>query len=93
MDGGSTHPHQIHLELLAELGLIGYILFISFYLYSIIYGLRKFIYEKNYFALSGSIFIITTVLPLIPSGSFFTSYTATIFWINCSFIFFYNKKN
>ena len=93
MDGGSTHPHQIHLELLAELGLIGYILFISFYSYSIIYGLRKFIYEKNYFALSGSIFIITTVLPLIPSGSFFTSYTATIFWINCSFIFFYNKKN
>ena len=93
MDGGSTHPHQIHLELLVELGLIGYILFLSFYLYSIIYGLRKFIYENNYFALSGSIFIFTTLLPLIPSGSFFTSYTATIFWINYSFIFFYNKKN
>ena len=24
----ATHPHQIHLELLSELGLIGYILFL-----------------------------------------------------------------
>ena len=28
---GSTHPHQIHFELISELGIIGYFLFISYF--------------------------------------------------------------
>ena len=36
----ATHPHQIHLELLSEIGLIGYILFLSLMLFSIIFLLK-----------------------------------------------------
>ena len=33
-------------------------------------------------AFSSLLFIIATLIPLLPSGSFFTTYSASIFWIN-----------
>ena len=84
--GGSTHPHQVHMELLTETGLIGYILFISFFIYFIFIGIKEYFIEKNIFLLSSVMFILVSILPIIPSGSFFTTYTATIFWINFSFL-------
>ncbi len=84
--GIANHPHQIHLEFLSETGLIGYIIFLFFFLYSIFYGLKLFFKNRNIFALSSSLFLFATFLPLLPSGSFFTSYSATIFWINYSFL-------
>lgn len=78
----STHPHQVHFELLSETGLFGYLsFFIFFYLFlkkSITFQLKS----KNFYQLSGILLILATFLPLIPSGSFFTTYGATIFWLN-----------
>ena len=82
----STHPHQIHLEFLSETGSVGYLAFIVFFFFSIINGFRNYYYSKNLYSLCGTLFITTTFLPLIPSGSFFTTYGATIFWINYSLI-------
>ena len=86
LDGSSTHPHQIHYEFLSETGLVGYIIFITFFLYSIIKGFINFFKNHNPYVLSSTLFLIATALPFIPSGSFFTSYGATIFWINFSFL-------
>ena len=88
--GGSTHPHQTHFEILAELGIIGYLLIIG----NIIFVLVRCFREQNKeFLVKGSIlFVIATFLPLLPSGSFFTSYGATIFWINYSFLIKSNLK-
>ena len=77
--GGDIHPHQIHYEFLAETGLFGYLIFLIFFIFSIFYGLLKFFQNKNLYTLSSTLFILATVLPLIPSGSFFTSFTASIF--------------
>ena len=77
----STHPHQIHFEFLAELGLFGYFSLMIFF----IYHFYKFIKQKNFdknLSLSGLLFILTSLLPLLPSGSFFTSHSATLFWMN-----------
>ena len=82
----STHPHQIHLEFLSETGLVGYIVFCLFFFISIFNGIKNYFYYKNLYILAGTLFIFTTFLPLIPSGSFFTTYGATIFWINYSLI-------
>ena len=30
----SIHPHQIHIELLSELGILGYLCFVVFFIYS-----------------------------------------------------------
>tara|TARA_B100000579_G_scaffold331113_1_gene281336 strand:+ start:291 stop:1544 length:1254 start_codon:yes stop_codon:yes gene_type:complete len=82
----STHPHQIHLEFLSETGIIGYTVFCLFFIFSIFVGLKNYYYFQNLYSISGTLFIITTFLPLIPSGSFFTTFGATIFWINYSLI-------
>ena len=82
----TTHPHQIHYEFLSETGIVGYIVFIIFFGYSIIFGFKSFFKNKDPLILASTLFIATTALPLIPSGSFFTSFSASIFWINYSFL-------
>ena len=82
----TTHPHQIHLEFLSEIGIIGYILLMSFLFYTIFNGFLIYRTKNDITALSATLFIIATILPILPSGSFFTTYGATIFWINFSFI-------
>ena len=86
VNGGSTHPHQIHFEMLSEIGLMGYILLFGILIYFIIKGIKFYIYNRDLLYLTGSLFILATILPIIPSGSFFTTYSATIFWINLSFV-------
>lgn len=85
----TTHPHQTHFELLSELGLIGYILILS----NIIFLLwrRKYL-KNNLYKISSILFLVATLIPILPSGSFFTSYTATIFWINYSFLINYKQN-
>ena len=81
--GASTHPHQMHFELLSEIGIIGYLLIISNLIF-LLYRQTKF--EKEFLNKSSIIFVIASLVPLLPSGSFFTSYGATIFFINYSFL-------
>ena len=80
---GSTHPHQLHFELLSEFGIIGYLLIISNFLFVLI---RSIYCKKEFLKKSSFLFITATLVPFLPSGSFFTSYVATIFFINYSFL-------
>ena len=80
----SMHPHQVHFEFLAELGLIGYIYFIIFFLATLLISFKNYLKNKDNFQLSALLFVIASLIPLIPSGSFFTTYSATLFWINFS---------
>ena len=86
--GGSTHPHQIHLEILSELGLFGYLLIMSNLIY-ILFNQRK---NNNFTKFIGISFLVTSLIPFLPSGSFFTSYGATLFFINYSFLIDLNPK-
>ena len=81
-DLSSIHPHQIHFEVLAELGSIGYLYFISFMFVSVLKSFNSYRNKKDYFVLSGMLYVITILLPILPSGSFFTSFGATVFWVN-----------
>ena len=82
----APHPHQIHFEFLSELGLVGYLTLILLLIYYITNGFIIYNKNKNLYLLSASLFTLATIMPLIPSGSFFTSFTASIFWINFSII-------
>tara|TARA_Y100001958_G_C21201459_1_gene528061 strand:- start:104 stop:1360 length:1257 start_codon:yes stop_codon:yes gene_type:complete len=81
-DLSSIHPHQIHFEVLAELGSIGYLYFIFFMFVSVLKSINSYRNKKDYFVLSGMLYVITVLLPILPSGSFFTSFGATVFWVN-----------
>mgnify|MGYP006110317713 FL=1 len=87
----STHPHQIHFELLAELGLFGYFSLMFFFIYHFYIFIKKKNFNDN-LSLSGLLFVFTSLLPLLPSGSFFTSHAATLFWMNFAFMNL-NQKN
>lgn len=90
----SAHPHQIYLEILSELGLIGFILIFSFIFINIYKGIKIFLKNKDLILLSSILYLLSSFIPLLPSGSFFSSFNATIFWINFSIMlsFIINKK-
>ena len=80
--GASTHPHQIHLEILSEMGLFGYFFFFILYLGSIIISVKNFLKTKNLYILASLLYFLFALVPILPSGSFFTTYGATLLWIN-----------
>ena len=84
--GCTTHPHQLYLEFLSEIGLVGFVLFVSFFVY-IIYRAKKYLVKnQNGAVLCSALYVFALNIPLLPSGSFFTSFGATIFWINIAII-------
>ena len=89
--GSSTHPHQFHFEFLSELGILGYILVLSNLLLIVFRYIQSS--QKNLIGNCALIFIIASIIPILPTGSFFTSYGATIFFINYSFLIRPNYSN
>ena len=89
----NTHPHQYHFELLATLGLPGYLFIITFLLYFLVKSFRFYINQKNYITLTSSLFILVFLIPLLPTGSFFTTYGASMFWLNFSLMNLGDFKN
>tara|TARA_B100001059_G_C17733323_1_gene527448 strand:+ start:117 stop:911 length:795 start_codon:yes stop_codon:yes gene_type:complete len=78
----TTHPHQIHLEFLSETGLFGYLCFLIFIFITLFLSIKSYLKNKNLYLISSILFFIISIIPLLPSGSFFTTYAATLFWIN-----------
>ena len=90
----STHPHQVHFEILSEQGIIGYLIII-FTIFNILFNSFK-IYRKtgDPIHLSSILFVLTFFIPLLPSGGFFSTFNGAIFWINFSFVHaFLNKPS
>ena len=75
LNGCSTHPHHIYLQLLSETGflVLYFFAFLYFYLIKTIY----FISDKDdliYFKYSLIFLIITNFSPLTPSGNIFNNF-------------------
>ena len=89
----TTHPHQIHFEFLSETGLFGYIIFIIFITTSLYLSIKNYLIHKNLFQLVTISYILVSILPLLPSGSFFSTYSSSLFWLNYTIMVSYIKKN
>jgi len=89
----NTHPHQYHFEILSTLGLPGYIFICLFLLYFFYKHFNFYKRNKRPINLTSFLFILLFFLPLLPTGSFFTTYGATIFWLNFSLMNLGNFKN
>ena len=92
---GSNHPHELYYEFLSETGIFGFSCFLIFILSSIIFSIKNYLKKRNIYQLSGIIVVIISILPVLPIGSFFATYTSSIFWINYAIMmgYNYNKKN
>ena len=81
----------MHLELLSETGLLGYLAFFILTLYSIYYSIKNYLIHKNNYQFAAILFIISSIIPLIPSGSLFSTFNGGIFWFNFALMLSFNK--
>ena len=79
----ATHPHNFYFEFLSEIGLLGFLLIISFFIYSF----YIFFKHRNNFIFLSSIILLVNFIPFLPRGSFFTNWNAIIIWTVFAFIF------
>jgi len=87
----STHPHNIHLEIISETGLIGYLIYIIFVLLLLINSYKIIIskkyQDKSYLYLifiSSLLIFIIMIFPFKSTGRFFSSFFGYLFWFNLS---------
>ena len=78
----SNHPHELYYEFLSETGIFGLSCFLIFILTSIIISFKSYMQKKNIYQLSALIIVVLSILPIIPTGSFLSTYMSSIFWIN-----------
>jgi len=89
----STHPHQIYLELLAEVGIVGFFYFILIFFWPFIIGIRCYLKDNNLNLLGHLMLHIFFIFPILPSGSFFGTIYGLPFWFNLSILIYLIKKD
>ncbi len=77
----NTHPHQIHFEILSEHGIIGYIFFILMMFVGLKKIFNNYAATKKIFYLSCLLYLTIFFIPLLPSGSFFSTFNGVLFWL------------
>lgn len=94
----STHPHNVLLEFIAELGLIGLFFIFFKFIYILKKSIKIFSQNKkkyNHESVSNLIFIISPILivyPFLPSGSYFNNWNLSIYFLNIAFFMYAISK-
>jgi hypothetical protein len=77
---------------LAEHGILGTIICLSIFFKLFFDLLRKIPITKNEIQFASFIYILMVFMPVLPSGAFFSDNLLTLFFINFSLLFCYNKN-
>jgi O-antigen ligase len=88
----STHPHQIHFEILSEQGALGFALIMYFIIIFLLKNIKIFIKCKNINYLNNITYIFLFFLPLLPGAGIFGTFNGALFWIIFSLTYL-NYKN
>ena len=67
----STHPHNFYFEILSELGIIGLIFLVSFFIFSFARFFNCYLKNKDDFLIVNFLIILVYFIPVLPRGSFF----------------------
>ena len=88
----TTHPHQVYIEFLSEHGFLGTFILLSLFFSLIFKNIKKILRSQNYIQIGCFVYLLSVFLPLIPSGSFFSDFNITFFFINLSVMYAVSKK-
>ena len=96
--GCSTHPHNYYLEILSEGGIIGAVLLIAFFVFLLKNSIANQI--KNNYTINPEKYLLIPVIlifflevwPLKSTGSFFTTWNASFFWLTAGILLATNTK-
>lgn len=94
----TTHPHNIYMQLLAETGIISFLLVISIFILLSIKLIKIFydsLIKKNnktedYLTLI-YIFYAVNLFPIAPSGNFFNNWMSIIYYLPLGYLIYLNK--
>ena len=92
----STHPHNLLIQIISELGLIG----LAFYIFAggvVLFSFIKLLTKKKFSEEYLSFYIITLGLiinffPFIPGGNFFNNWISIILYYNIGFYLYSYKR-
>ena len=89
----SSHPHNYMMEFLSENGIIGFLFYIIFLLiiFFKILKARKHT-NNNYLLLGVGTLLLAILFPFKPSGSFFTTFNASIFFYLLGFFIYSTRQ-
>jgi len=91
-----AHPHNFHLEILNDTGLLGYLSLAFFVILTILKSLKNYRYKTTFVQKCIFIFILLNFLieiwPLKSTGSLFSTWTGSITWLTVALTS-YNLKN
>ena len=96
----STHPHNTYIQLLAETGIIGFILILTIFILISLLILKKYIQifkdkvDDNliYYKLFLLISMFISLFPFLPTGNFFNNWINIIYYLPVGFYLWQNKK-
>jgi O-antigen ligase len=86
----STHPHNYLLEFISENGIIGGLFFIGLFFFIFFITYKKY---KIPILISIGSLILAIILPFRPSGSFFSTFNASMFFYIFGFFLHYLNKD
>lgn len=90
----STHPHNYLLEFLSEHGLIGGMLFIGLIIGIVvkIFKIRNYGTKESLAAIGFGSLLLAIMFPFKPSGSFFSTFNASLLFYIMGFFLYYSRK-
>lgn len=98
-NGCNTHPHNSHLQILSELGLIGYLFLFCFLVYLSFLFMRhaiSIVFKKKITPENESLYCVFVVLgivqslfPVIPSANIFNNWISCLLYFKIAFLFHY----
>jgi O-antigen ligase len=95
----STHPHNSFIQVLAEIGIIGFLFLITIFFYFCKYIFKHFIFKLKgkYYFTDFQICILSAIAiylwPLIPTGNVFNNWIIIILILNLPFFIWSRKFN
>ena len=99
----SSHPHNLYIQLMSEIGLIGLIPILAIYIYiSFLFFKHIFLkfFKRKFFLTDYKIYLFSSLIvnffPFIPSGNFFNNWLCVIFFLPIGFLlqnYYDNKLN
>ena len=89
----SSHSHNYMMEFLSENGIIGFLFYIIFLLIIFLKILKARKYPNNNYLLFGvGTLLLAILFPFKPSGSFFTTFNASIFFYLLGFFIYSTRQ-
>ncbi|WP_440937996.1 O-antigen ligase family protein [Candidatus Pelagibacter sp.] len=95
----TTHPHNFYAQMLAELGIIGFLTLLVLFFYITYFFLKNLyfqIFKDRQFISNESIcllgFYFMTLFPFLPSGNFFNNWLSIIIYYPLGFLIYIIKR-